>query len=129
MTFGRPVMVDRSNRTPLPSLIDDEYLSTEGEGSQPMSVQPQMGLFVSSCELFDILNDILSTFYANDVCADTDSEPDMQDMVLEVLGFNRRLDSFITSIPDYLKATNTCDVASMRIYNSTSLQQQVLYCR
>lgn len=95
MTFGRPVMVNKSYNTPVPFLIDDEYLRSEGEGTQPSQVPSHLGLFVSSCKLFEILADILSTFYASDRSTrlDRESKSCVEDMISNVLNFNRRLDS------------------------------------
>ena len=131
MTFGRPVMVNKSYSTPVPSLIDDEYLRMEGDGTQPQSVPSRMGLFVSSCRLFEILSDILSSFYADNPNAPLESESELcvQQMVLDLLGFNRRLDSFITSIPDYLKTAHSSQVVVSDKDSCINLQQQVLYCR
>lgn len=129
MTFGRPTMVNRSYGTPMPSLIDDEYLRTDGDGVQPKGANSRMGLFVYSCKLFEILDDILSTFYSADTSADHVSESRLQDMVSEVLSFNRRLDNFITSLPDYLKTAQSSQVFMTERNSWTNLQQQVLYCR
>jgi len=129
MTFGRPVMVSKSYSTPVPSLIDDEYLRMEGDGTQPQNVPSRMGLFVSSCRLFEILSDILSLFYADSQNTPLESELCVQQMVLDLLGFNRRLDSFITSIPDYLKTAHSSQVVVSDKDSCINLQQQVLYCR
>ncbi|PON26671.1 hypothetical protein TGAM01_v204681 [Trichoderma gamsii] len=129
MTFGRPAMVNRSYGTPMPSLIDDEYLRTDGDGVQPNGANSRMGLFVYSCKLFEVLDDILSTFYSVDASADPVSESRLQDMVSEVLSFNRRLDNFITSLPDYLRTAQSFQVVMTERNSWTNLQQQVLYCR
>ena len=129
MTFGRPVMVSKSYSTPVPSLIDDEYLRMEGDGTQPQNIPSRMGLFVSSCRLFEILSDILSLFYADSQSTPLESELCVQQMVLDLLGFNRRLDSFITSIPDYLKTAHSSQVVVSDKDSCINLQQQVLYCR
>ncbi|KAL6898439.1 fungal-specific transcription factor domain-containing protein [Trichoderma evansii] len=129
MTFGRPTMVNTSYGTPVPSLIDDEYLRTDGEGIQPKGVNSQMSLFVYSCRLFEILNDILSSFYAVDAAADPVPQSRLQDMVSEVLSFNRRLDDFIISLPGYLKTAQSSQVVISEKNSYTNLQQQVLYCR
>ncbi|KAK1239806.1 hypothetical protein MKX08_007248 [Trichoderma sp. CBMAI-0020] len=129
MTFGRPTMVNRSYSTPMPSLIDDEYLRTDGDGIQPDGTNSRMGLFVYSCKLFEILDDILSTFYSVSASVDSVSESRLQDMVSEVLSFNRRLDNFITSLPDYLKTAQSSQVFMTERNSWKNLQQQVLYCR
>lgn len=129
MTFGRPTMVNGSYGTPMPSLIDDEYLCTDGEGIQPKGVNSRMGLFVYSCRLFEILKDILSSFYAVDASSEPIGESRLHSMVSEVLNFNRRLDDFITSLPNYLKTAKSSPVNMSERNSCTNLQQQVLYCR
>lgn len=113
----------------MPSLIDDEYLRTDGDGAQPKGSNSRMGLFVYSCKLFEILDDILSTFYSVDASADPVSQSRLQDMVSEVLSFNRRLDNFIISLPGYLKTAQSSQVVMTERNSWTNLQQQVLYCR
>lgn len=96
MTFGRPSMIDKSNAVPIPAMIDDDYLSDRGEAVQPPGIHSRLGLFVSSCKLFEILEEILELFYR-------DTGPhkpgngvnNVAETVTPVLDFNRRLDSFL----------------------------------
>jgi hypothetical protein len=67
MTFGRPTMISKQWNVQAPAMIDDEYLLMDGEGFQPTDVPSRMGLFVYSSKLFEILDEILSTFYTEDV--------------------------------------------------------------
>lgn len=96
MTFGRPSMIDKSNSVPIPAVIDDEYLSDREEARQPPGIHSRLGLFVSSCKLFEILEDILELFYR-----DTGSQrpgsgvTQVAETVAPVLDFNRRLDNFL----------------------------------
>ena len=127
MTFGRPVMVHEAYTTPLPSMIDDEYLRTDGEGSQPTNVSSRMGLCVQSCRLFEILADILSSFYTPKVRTGPQADFNEQQMVSQVMSFSNRLDSFVESIPHYLKPASSPDMPAQPEH--LTLQQQVLYCR
>ena len=120
-------MINKTYSTPIPSMIDDEHLSTMSEGSQPPGIPSRLGSFASSCKLFEILADILSSFYSG--IHDTDAEPSVPDMISEVLTYNRRLDSFIASIPEYLKTKHSPVVVVSEKNTCTNLQQQVLYCR
>src|SRR5258706_16416748 len=70
MTFGRPTMTSNNRTVKYPELIDDEYLvdtdlqsSDIEDGQQPDSIRPRIGCFVYTLKLFEILDDILSTFY------------------------------------------------------------------
>lgn len=129
MTFGRPLMVNKSYNTPVPSLIDDDYLQRIGEGIQPLSVPSRLGLFVYSCRLFEILADILSCFYADSTNGRNESKTSIQDMIVDVLKFNRRLDTFTDSIPEYLCTDRSIELTLNEKNSYINLQQQVLYCR
>lgn len=129
MTFGRPTMVNKSFSTPVPAQIDDEYLQKDGSGTQPPSSPSRLGLFVFSCKLFEILADILSTSYAGRTSTDSHSESSVQDLISDVLSFNRRLDDFIVSLPGYLNTTRSVQVSVNEKNSHINLQQQVLYCR
>jgi hypothetical protein len=133
MTFGRPTMLSKSWKVPVPLLIDDEHLSVDGTGVQPPDIPSRLGLFVSSCELFEILHDILATFYVDESGADSSKQLHPQtpgrDIITDVLSFNRRLDEFVESIPEYLHVTEISQVIVSEKNTCIHLQQQVLYCR
>ncbi|KAI6886897.1 hypothetical protein KC318_g15434 [Hortaea werneckii] len=105
MTFGRPLMVDKSFTTAVPSLIDDEYLRTDGEGTQPSNAPTAMGLFCFSCDLFAILADVLIAFYSSNSSANFEGGSDLQDMQTKVLALNARLDQFFEALPQHLKSS------------------------
>ncbi|KAH7121718.1 fungal-specific transcription factor domain-containing protein [Dactylonectria macrodidyma] len=129
MTFGRPFMIGASYSTPIPSMIDDEHLQETGAGIQPPDVPSRMGLFVSSCRLFEIVADILSSFYARNDDSKLNTGACVQEMFADVLDFNRRLDEFSASIPDYLKVSRNSRPIPSDNPGHINLQQQVLYCR
>lgn len=133
MTFGRPTMLSQSWDVPTPALIDDEYLSNVTTGVQPEGKPSVMGLFVSSCSLFDLLEEILNSFYSGEPFPDLSKQEKASEMakafIAPVLQYNRRLDKFIDSVPDYLKITDYGDGVKLNNNNSVLLQQQVLYCR
>ena len=133
MTFGRPTMLSRSCSVPIPLLIDDEYLSDQKEGNQPPDIPSRLGLFVSSCKLFEILHEILVSFYAEDAGTSTSKQTDSntvaQAMIADVLRHNRSLAMFEDSIPDYLRTTGSSYIIISEESRCVNLQQQVLYCR
>lgn len=129
MTFGRPFMVGDSYTTRFPSMIDEEYLQETGVGRQPPQAPSRMGLFVGSCNLFEILRDILTAFYLGNGLSKRDNDGTIQEIIEDVLNFNRRLDAFSSSLPDYLKAPNSSRPPAAERDNYINLQQQVLYCR
>ncbi|KAF4472260.1 C6 transcription factor [Fusarium albosuccineum] len=100
-------------------MIDDEFLLEDGEGAQPSHLNPRMGSFVYSLKLFDILNEILATFYArkNTFFQGHDTASwDCQELDV-VLRFNMQLNKFWESVPNYLavsqgpEGSNTTDSA------------------
>jgi hypothetical protein len=134
MTFGRPIMISRPGNVPVPSLIDDEYLSDNGEdGAQPADVPSRLGLFISSCKLFELLADILECFYVDNsetgIARNLESKTRGKDMLADALDFNRRLDKFAESIPEYLQTSEISELLISEQNSCGSLQQQVLYCR
>jgi hypothetical protein len=132
MTFGRPTMLSSSWDVPVPALIDDEYLNNGTEGHQPEGKPSVMGLFVSSCDLFQLLEEILNSFYSGEPFPDLSKQEKASDMakafIAPVLQYNRRLDEFIDSVPSYLKLGQYGEGAKFNS-NSVALQQQVLYSR
>lgn len=132
MTFGRPSMIDRSIEIPVPSLIDDEYLQEQGEGTQLPGIPSRLGLFVSSCRLFELLEEILSLFYRDSSGSSSQRQANgatkPTELLAPVLDLNRRLDRFVEGVPEYLRISDS-DHASPSRDDHVHLQQQVLYCR
>lgn len=124
-------MISTTWKVPFPSLIDDEYLSTEGEGEQPHGIPSRLGLCIWSSKLFLVLDDVLLRLYSpnqNSIHVITDSEFNIQDIVSDVIILSRRLDEFFESIPTYLHMPSSSD-SSPHQQGSVVIQQQVLYCR
>jgi hypothetical protein len=124
-------MVHGLNVVPVPQNIDDAYLQTQGEGQQPAGVPSQLGLFVYSCTLLDILRHVLQ-FVASwepgaDVAAVGDAMSQRETMIIRVLEMNGQLDNFLSNLPDYL-ATNESDL-KMSSADGIGLQKQILRCR
>jgi len=132
MTFGRPTMLSHSWTVPIPKLIDDEYLSNTIENEQPAGIPSNLGLFVSSCRLFELLEEILRSFYSGDPTPDLSKHETASSMakslIEPVLQYNRRLDDFLANVPPYLRISENADILAFN-NNSLELQKQVLYCR
>ncbi|TPX12372.1 uncharacterized protein E0L32_007019 [Thyridium curvatum] len=101
-TFGRPMMISTPTEVPMPLVIDDEYLLEDGEGVQPPHINSKMGCFVYSNKLFDILNDIVVSFYLKKNTIAWSCE----EMSL-VMKYNMRLNKFWESVPSYLAGQGT----------------------
>lgn len=127
MTFGRPLMIDKSFTTAVPSLIDDEYLRADEEGTQPSDAPTTMSLCCFSCDLFAILADVLTAFYSLSSSTNFEAGRDLQDMQTKVLALNGRLDRFFEALPQHLKFDAGAMSSSPNI--RLSLQRDVLFCR
>ncbi|PVH70178.1 hypothetical protein DL98DRAFT_521762 [Cadophora sp. DSE1049] len=132
MTFGRPAMITRSRDTPYPLMIDDDFLQIEAEGHQPSNLPSRMGLFVYSSILYDILDKILITFYtpetATESPAPTSADDTVQKLLSNILTYNRQLDGFQKSIPEYLRLPAREDQPHMNA-SHVQLQARILNCR
>lgn len=132
MTFGRPSMIGRATDVPIPDLIDDEYLGDRSMGTQPANIYSRLGLFVSSCRLFDLLEEILELFYRDSTGVVSHRQLNgatrTAELLTPVLDLNRRLDQFVEGVPDYLQVPARPSAAATHD-DHVHLQQQVLYCR
>ncbi|RAL15779.1 transcription factor domain-containing protein [Aspergillus homomorphus CBS 101889] len=67
MTFGRPSMISKAagGSVPLPAAVDEEYIpSASGtDVGQPADRPSVMAFYAKSLELYEIMNDILLSFY------------------------------------------------------------------
>ncbi|KAH6891488.1 fungal-specific transcription factor domain-containing protein [Thelonectria olida] len=132
MTFGRPTMIHKANAVPIPTMIDDEFLLEKAEGTQPPNTPCRFGLFVSSCALLELLEEVLEFHSAHEPTASLQDQPEADDrteeLVKRVMDLNRRLDNFSSTIPTYLKV-NDRENANTRYANQVRLQKHVLHCR
>ncbi len=132
MTFGRPAMISSKATIKFTSLIDDEHLLKEGFGSQPPGVPSHMGLFIFSLELFDIMDDILSTFYLHGdrkLLSKQSSPAEGPLAISEILKFDSRLESFYESLPAHLNVGRATPSPIPAGSGHISLQSNILYCR
>lgn len=58
--FGRPAMIRlRDCDVGEPALVDDEYITDEGIGPQPVGIESRLGAFVATMRIFIILESVL----------------------------------------------------------------------
>ncbi|KAI0971646.1 C6 transcription factor [Xylaria arbuscula] len=103
MIFGRPSMIPvwLSDTTPLPCMIDDEFLDSQ---QQPAAIRPDgnytiVAFFVKSLELYEIVNGVLLNLYMS-----TETDRHKGDhSVASVLRFDDRLVSWSASLPQHLR--------------------------
>ncbi|KAG5983154.1 hypothetical protein E4U43_006314 [Claviceps pusilla] len=134
MTFGRPTMIHGTNSVPLPLNMDDEYLRVDGIGAQPHDVPSYLSLFVNSCVLLEILQDVLH-FVTTTCEPGTDpageeacSAAPISRTIAQVLELNRRLDHFSKTLPSYLQMRES-EMENFPCSNELGFQKKVLYCR
>jgi hypothetical protein len=125
-------MIHKANAVPIPIMIDDEFLLEKAEGTQPLNTPCRFGLFVSSCALLELLEEVLDFHSAHEPVASLQDQPEAEDrteeLVKRVMDLNRRLDNFSATIPAYLKA-NDRENTNTRYANQVRLQKHVLHCR
>lgn len=123
-------MITRSWGTPLPLMIDDEFLQAEGEGHQPIDIPSRLGLFVFSSKLYEILDKILVTFYTPEPPTLVSTDDSMQKLLGNMLTFNRQLDVFRKSIPDYLRLPAKDESPGPHMHTLyVQIQARILHCR
>ncbi|PQE17568.1 C6 transcription factor protein [Rutstroemia sp. NJR-2017a BBW] len=132
MTFGRPTMISAGSwDTPAPAMIDDEYLRVDGEGTQPSRSHSRMCLFAYSTQLFEIMDEILSSFYIQDSTRkhkqkdkDSDGQWSINDLT-NILIINTKLDRFENTLPQFLKVEDQQSASQTH----ATLQAKVLQSR
>ena len=130
-TFGRPPMILESSDVPLPEMIDDEYLLENSQGVQPTNVSPQMGCFVYSSHLFDILHEILVEIYVK-----KKANPQEQNALCwsgeglqTIMTYHRALSKFQETLPAYLiKDDNNMSPSSIA-ESGIALGSKILHSR
>ncbi|RDW63567.1 hypothetical protein BP6252_11112 [Coleophoma cylindrospora] len=133
-TFGRPKLLSKPGIGDAPEAIDDEFLQQEGEGQQPCGLPARMACTAYSYGLFDILDDVLSTFYSQNSSVDSNACPnDLRrtslQSLFDVLTMNSRLDDLVNGIPSHLKMETDLGIYEERLRKCFELQRGVLYCR
>ena len=124
-------MIKTPTDVPLPSMIDDEYLSTSTECQQPLGKPSHLGAFVYSCKLFELLGQVLD-FLSSPLLQSTSQAKAVSqigDVLFQVRELNRKLDTFSESVPQYLRKSDKTSLHTTAHDNHTHLQQRVLHCR
>lgn len=138
MTFGRPAMLALS-QVKQPEAIDDEYLQTSDDGIQPPDCNSRLTFFIRSIALFEILSDVLSIVYHENLQQDRTSTTKeaangSTKYLHEVMQLSARLDKFESDIPAFLRIdASSLAKSNGGIQPDTSdtfrLQANVLHCR
>ncbi|KUJ21336.1 uncharacterized protein LY89DRAFT_715544 [Mollisia scopiformis] len=139
MIFGRPHMISSSTRVPLPILMDDEYLLSDGEGRQPVNTVSYLGLFLWSLKLFDIMSEVLALSNRQKEDATQSNEAGIpwwrSHLLDDILKIDRTLDHFLETLPSHLRPqqisgeNRTDDRDNMQWRQAKILQCRRLYVR
>lgn len=76
MTFGRPLMLQLKSSTPLPEVVDEEFLTTTADadnGTQPPEIPAKCAFFVSTIKLSHITAEILRSVHIGSCTEDGQS--------------------------------------------------------
>lgn len=118
---------------PLPLLVDDEFLLSNGEGQQPEDTISYLGLFVSSITLYEIMADVLamSSAYRELRLRETQKSRPWWDFhsLDRILEINKALEEFELSLPTHLRAPQSYDEAIKNSQRMAWIQAKILHCR
>lgn len=116
-----------------PKAIDDEFLQSAGEGSQPLGLPSYVEGFVYSLGLFDILDDVLAVTHTlqEDENAGEYKDRGRQSVLrlVDTLSLNSRLEDLVESMPDRLKLSKIDEDVLAQSRDMVYVQAQVLHCR
>ncbi|KAK3332362.1 fungal-specific transcription factor domain-containing protein [Cercophora scortea] len=108
-TFNRPLMITKEiNQVPKPQIIDDEYLSTTEEATQPPNILSRLGAIIHCGKMVTIMEEaqaVISPGTSNRTPrlkrdrTKVYSSPDPT----AVLRINALIDEFVVEIPEHLR--------------------------
>jgi hypothetical protein len=100
-TYGRPGLIPRwlSNSVLVSSMVDDESFDTQAEASptRAESSPRKVAFFIKAVELYEVLDDILTSFYLVPISSD-----EFESKLGKVLELDGQLQNWRGSLPGYL---------------------------
>ncbi|KAI4843952.1 hypothetical protein E4T44_06466 [Aureobasidium sp. EXF-8845] len=132
-TFGWPMMICGEHSIPLPVLGDDALNPQSVETSTSMKVFPGVNVFTHTCELFDIIGDILSTLYCNNGALMPPVTDQFQNArtLAQIMALNGRMEAYLITLPDFLHTfiEGSEQTRSIDISGPVLTIQQAISCR
>jgi hypothetical protein len=126
------MIYDNSN-VPLPLEIDDEYLWTNSEKSQPREIPSLMSFFVFSVRLFNIMNHTLAQLYQHDSesCVSNESQDHqwVRGRLQTVLSLSSALDDLSLILPSHLEPGFLKGSTDKVLYEQLKWQGYVFHSR
>ncbi|THX31867.1 hypothetical protein D6D10_08253 [Aureobasidium pullulans] len=105
-TFGWPMMVQDECTIPLPILSDNALSLEAGNTLSGVDTSSDLCVFRSTCDLFGILGEVLSTIYQNNgaLLRTTAAQNQASQTLSHIMGLNGRLDAYLISTPPYIRS-------------------------
>ncbi|THZ62828.1 hypothetical protein D6C86_03437 [Aureobasidium pullulans] len=132
-TFGWPMMVQGECTIPLPMLSDDALSIEGGNTSSGVDTSSDLCVFRSTCDLFGILGEILSTIYQNNgaLLRTTAAQNQASQTLSHIMGLNGRLDAYLISTPPYIRSfiEETEPPTANTVSETILIHQQAISCR
>lgn len=97
-TFGRPSMIAFASRS-------QHTVMVEGEHSEPIGDERPPTAFQYTYTLYGLLEEISTTIYIIPTKHTADKTNDTTKMLNDILELNSRLDTYLDSLPNHMKAT------------------------
>lgn len=132
-TFGWPMMVQDECTIPLPILSDNALSLEAGNTLSGVDTSSDLCVFRSTCDLFGILGEVLSTIYQNNgaLLRTTAAQNQASQTLSHIMGLNGRLDAYLISTPPYIRSfiEETEPPTANTVSDTILIHQQAISCR
>jgi len=127
MLFGRPLMIhgDDAHGVEAPVVQDDQYIEPDSITTQ--SGPSKMAFFIATCQLYNILGDILGELYAPGDDYRVMREEDWLRKVSLIMRFDKELKTWLSKLPSYLQWGSEDDVPDDIIRQRNVLRARYLF--
>ncbi|KAK4153595.1 activator of stress genes 1 [Chaetomidium leptoderma] len=117
-TFGRPGMIFPGlTQTPLPLDIDEEYLSTTEEGTQPPGIPSRMDMVLYSVKILVVLEEMRAAQRAPRLKLDQSSDEFTVPDPGAVLSVDSKIEDLLNGLPHHLRPD--ADLSNMSLNEDT----------
>lgn len=116
-------MVQTNNFVPLPSKIDDDYLLSDGTGTQPAGIPSLLDAFVVTIKIFEVIQGAHKINYASFTHGRRLSE------LTGILQLNEKIDQIEENLPKHLRHDQDFNKPSSQRDRSLKLQAVAVMTR
>ncbi|KAH7310131.1 fungal-specific transcription factor domain-containing protein [Rhexocercosporidium sp. MPI-PUGE-AT-0058] len=112
LTLGRPTGIPSTFKVPLPSDLDDDYITEGGYIQQPVYVKSKTAFFIESVSFCSIMKEVINTLYSppNGPNAGEGAKGCPSAGVEDALALDKKLVEWYHGLPEYLKTSAVDDV-------------------